>query len=162
MWNGGRIENRWQPMSALTWCGPSSRSTSFIALKIGRSGQPVQKPGGRPCTTSASGGAAALGTSACAAGAAASGITFGARDRLRLRLDLAVALEKRARSLQHLGAGVFAGRREHVLAVQRRLHVGLAQDRRQVLLDEVGLAFLDQQHGALAGAKARQLAGTSG
>src|SRR3982751_5787961 len=42
-------------MSALTWCGPSSRSTSFIALKIGRSGQPVQKPGGRPCTTSASG-----------------------------------------------------------------------------------------------------------
>ena len=45
--NGGRIENRWQPMSALTWCAPSSRSTSFIAEKIGRSGQPVQKPGGR-------------------------------------------------------------------------------------------------------------------
>ncbi len=55
MLKGGRIENRWQPMSALTWCGPSSRSTSFIALKIGRSGQPVQKPGGRACTLSFSG-----------------------------------------------------------------------------------------------------------
>ena len=34
-------------MSAATWCGPSSFSTSFIAAKIGRSGQPMQKPGGR-------------------------------------------------------------------------------------------------------------------
>ena len=47
MLNGGRIENRWQPMSQLTWCEPSSRSTSFIAVKIGRSGQPVQNDGGR-------------------------------------------------------------------------------------------------------------------
>ena len=46
-------------MSALTWCGPSSRSTSFMAVKIGRSGQPVQKPGGRADTLSASGAAAA-------------------------------------------------------------------------------------------------------
>ena len=38
------------------------------------------------------------------------------------------------------------------------LQVSLAQDRRQVLLDVVGLAFLDQQDGALAGAKARHLA----
>ena len=53
--NGGRMENRWQPMSALTWCGPSSRSTSFIAVKIGRSGQPVQKPGGRALTLSLDG-----------------------------------------------------------------------------------------------------------
>ena len=45
MLNGGRIENRWQPMSQLTWCGPSSRSTSFSAVKIGRSGQPVQNDG---------------------------------------------------------------------------------------------------------------------
>ena len=37
-------------MSALTWCGPSSRSTSFIAAKIGRSGQPVQNAGGRAWT----------------------------------------------------------------------------------------------------------------
>src|SRR5881275_3650767 len=52
--NGGRIENKWQPISAAIWCGPSSFSTSFIAEKIGRSGQPVQKPGGRGGTTSAS------------------------------------------------------------------------------------------------------------
>ncbi len=60
---GGRIENRWQPMSALTWCSPISRSTSFIAVKMGRSGQPVQKPGGRACTlssTSVCGSAASL------------------------------------------------------------------------------------------------------
>ncbi len=50
MLNGGRIENRWQPMSQLTWWAPSSRSTSFMAAKIGRSGQPVQNDGGRPCT----------------------------------------------------------------------------------------------------------------
>ena len=48
--NGGRMENRWQPMSQLTWCGPSSRSTSFIAVKMGRSGQPVQNDGGRGWT----------------------------------------------------------------------------------------------------------------
>src|SRR5258707_14288410 len=44
--NGGRTEKRWQPISQLTWCGPSSRSTSFMAVKIGRSGQPVQNAGG--------------------------------------------------------------------------------------------------------------------
>src|ERR1044072_164476 len=102
MLNGGRIENRWQPMSALTWCGPSSRSTSFIALKIGRSGQPVQKPGGLPWTTPARG----------ARGRRLRGERNdpGRTRALRLRLDLAAALEERARSLQHLGAGVLAGR----------------------------------------------------
>jgi hypothetical protein len=50
MLKGGRMENRWQPMSQETWCVPSSRSTSFIAAKIGRSGQPVQKEGGRGWT----------------------------------------------------------------------------------------------------------------
>ena len=52
MLNGGRMENRWQPMSQLTWCGPSSRSSSLMAVKIGRSGQPVQNEGGRGCTSS--------------------------------------------------------------------------------------------------------------
>jgi hypothetical protein len=68
MLNGGRMENRWQPMSQLTWCGPSSRSTSFKAVKIGRSGQPVQKDGGRPCTcaTASSITAAAPGSIAAA------------------------------------------------------------------------------------------------
>ena len=75
------MENRWQPISAATWCAPSSCSTSFIAEKIGRSGQPVQKPGGRAGTTAArartgssSSTAAALargGRSAATSGAAA-------------------------------------------------------------------------------------------
>src|SRR3569833_1832510 len=52
--NGGRIENRWQPMSAAMWWGPSSFSTSFIAAKLGRSGQPVKTPGGRGGTAPAS------------------------------------------------------------------------------------------------------------
>ena len=38
-------------MSEAMWCRPSSCSTSFVAAKIGRSGQPTQKPGGRPGTT---------------------------------------------------------------------------------------------------------------
>ncbi|MNI59197.1 hypothetical protein D3C73_1143480 [compost metagenome] len=50
-------------MSADTCDGPSSRSTIFMAVKIGRSGQPVQKPAGRAGTsasrlTTAAGGAA--------------------------------------------------------------------------------------------------------
>ncbi len=60
MLKGGRIEKRWQPMSQETWCWPSSRSTSFIAVKIGRSGQPVQKEGGRPCTLPSSAACAAF------------------------------------------------------------------------------------------------------
>jgi hypothetical protein len=39
---------------------------------------------------------------------------------------------------------------------------GLTQDRVQRLLDEVGLAFLDQQHRALAAAEVGELVGTSG
>ena len=46
---------------------PSSRSTSFIAAKIGRSGQPVQNDGGRPCTSLATSAAALL--SRCFSGA---------------------------------------------------------------------------------------------
>src|ERR1700730_15141452 len=63
MLNGGRMENKWQPMSQLTWCGPSSRSTSLMAVKIGRSGHPVQNDGGRAWTW-ASIGAGAIGTGA--------------------------------------------------------------------------------------------------
>jgi hypothetical protein len=47
MLKGGSVENVWQPMSAETWNSPSSRCTSFIAENTGRSGQPMQKPGGR-------------------------------------------------------------------------------------------------------------------
>ena len=51
-------------MSALIWCAPSSFCTSFMAAKIGRSGQPVQKPGGRTgtvCDRSGIAGADVLG-----------------------------------------------------------------------------------------------------
>src|SRR2546422_8648479 len=45
--NGAKVANEWQPMSALMWVGPSSRCISLMALNTGRSGQPVQKFGGR-------------------------------------------------------------------------------------------------------------------
>src|SRR5690606_96524 len=72
MLNGGRMENRWQPMSADTCDGPSSRSTIFMAVKIGRSGQPVQKPAGRAGTS------AARLVTAAGAGAAETGAGAGA------------------------------------------------------------------------------------
>src|SRR5690554_6283940 len=49
--NGGRIENRWQPMSQAMWCSPSLSCAKVKAAKMGRSGQPVQKPAGRGGTT---------------------------------------------------------------------------------------------------------------
>ena len=60
MLNGGRMEKRWQPMSQLTWKRPSSFSTSFMAVKSGRSGQPVQKPAGRAGTSAIESGGAVL------------------------------------------------------------------------------------------------------
>ena len=47
MLNGGRVANAWQPMSAATCVSPSSRCAILSALNTGRSGQPVQKAGGR-------------------------------------------------------------------------------------------------------------------
>src|SRR6266436_6921187 len=46
MWNGARVANEWQPISALTCTLPSSFCTIFIDEKNGRSGQPVHRPGG--------------------------------------------------------------------------------------------------------------------
>ena len=45
--NGSKVPKAWQPMSAATCRGPSSCCTSVSAEKTGRSGQPIQKPGGR-------------------------------------------------------------------------------------------------------------------
>ena len=136
MWKGGRIENRWQPMSALTWCSPSSRCTSFSAANTGRSGQPVHRPGGRACTS-----------------IGCSGITFGGAGGQPAGQLLA---DEGAQALvQHLRA-VFAGHGQQALADQLGLQVVLAQHAGDALLDEVGLAFLDQQHRALAGAEAHQ------
>ena len=44
---GGRVAKAWHPMSADTCVSPSSRWAILSALNIGRSGQPVQKAGGR-------------------------------------------------------------------------------------------------------------------
>src|SRR5713101_2521526 len=54
MLNGGSVEKVWQPMSAEMWNAPCSRSISFIAENTGRSGQPMQNPGGRAGTTPSS------------------------------------------------------------------------------------------------------------
>ena len=45
--NGANVASAWQPMSALMCIGPISRCTSLSAANTGRSGQPMQKLGGR-------------------------------------------------------------------------------------------------------------------
>ncbi len=57
---------------------------------------------------------------------------------------------------------VLAAAGQQVLAVQARLHVGAAQVQRDLLLQVLGLTFLGQQHGALAGAEAHHLLGHHG
>ena len=47
MLNGGSVAKAWQPMSAATCVSPSSRWAILSALNTGRSGQPLQKAGGR-------------------------------------------------------------------------------------------------------------------
>ena len=47
MLKGGSAEKVWQPISQLIWVLPRSFSISLMALNTGRSGQPVQKVGGR-------------------------------------------------------------------------------------------------------------------
>ena len=44
--NGARVAKEWQPMSLEIWTLPTSRSSNLIAEKTGRSGHPMQKPGG--------------------------------------------------------------------------------------------------------------------
>ena len=58
----------------------------------------------------------------------------------------------------HLG-GVLARHRQHVLAVEPGVDVALAQDGVDRLLDVVGRALLDDQHGALALAEIGDLVG---
>src|SRR6516164_9019007 len=108
--NGAKVANEWQPMSALMWVGPSSRCISLMALNTGRSGQPVQKFGGRAGISPIAAMAAALCASIPFARAALAGRDAGAT----------------------------------------QLHV----DR---LLDVVGTAFLDHEHGAFSRAELAQL-----
>ena len=60
--------------------------------------------------------------------------------------------ERREAFEQHIG-GVFAGARQRALAEHAGVDVGAAQFDVDRLLDVVGKAFLDHQHGALAGAE---------
>ncbi|MBC7938217.1 MAG: hypothetical protein H7Z19_00395 [Chitinophagaceae bacterium] len=71
----------------------------------------------------------------------------------RSGFEPAVLFEEAASTFQQFGGGVFTGHRQHVLAVQRGAGAGLAQDARQVLFDEVRLAFFDHQQRPLAGGK---------
>ena len=159
MLKGGRIENRWQPMSALTWCGPELALDQLHRAED----RPLRAAGaeaGRPRMHAV---AQRLARARArhrrrSRPTSVSGITLRTARRHRQRLQAAVALAEGARALQQFGRGVFAGHRQHVLAVQRGGRAGLAQDGREVLLDEVGLAFLHHQHRALAFAEAQHLA----
>ena len=79
----------------------------------------------------------------------------GANRRWRVRGQ--VALQKLRQTTRHHLGRVLAGRRQHVLAVQRRLDVAAAQQSGQLLLDVLGLPFFHHQHGAFADAKVFQL-----
>ena len=142
---GGMIEKRWQPMSDAMWCLPSSCSTSFMAAKIGRSGQPVQKPGGRPGTTRDRSGIVSPWP-----------VLLGARTSLGQELRRAGAQET-ADAVEHHLAGVFAGHRQIFLADEARAAIGLVQHRGESLLDVVGLALLDDEHRVLALAEVEEL-----
>ena len=65
--------------------------------------------------------------------------------------------EERREAVEQHVRGVFAGLRQHVLAEHAGLDVGAAQLDVDRLLDVVGEAFLDDQHGALAGAELAHL-----
>ena len=118
-----------------------------MAENTGRSGQPVQKLGGR-----GGNGASALATAARCASMPASQ----ALQRLGAPPVLA---EKRHQSLRYRRRSVFAGLGQHILAVQLRIEVGPAQDLPDRLLQELGRALLHHQHRPLAGAEAHDLLG---
>ena len=126
---------------------PSSFSTSFMAAKIGRSGQPVQKPGGRGGTMSAS---------ALTRRVVLHRRTIGARAASVAKPTGSLAAKNARRPASMTSGGVFAGHRQHVLAGKRGVDVGAPQDRVDRLLDEIRLAFLDHQHRALADAERDQ------
>ena len=128
-------------MSQLTWCGPSSRSTSFMAVKIGRSGQPVQNEGGRRWTWPSSErhrGLAAMRT------APRAGRSLWRGHRADSAHELADTPSRTTPPVYSPAIGSMS------LPWMLGLHVGAAEDRVDRLLDEFRLALLDDQHRALA------------
>ncbi len=83
----------------------------------------------------------------------------GAGRRQRSGIDGQVLLDEARQALRHHLGRVLAGAGQQVLAVQRGGDAGAAQQRGEFLLDVLGLAFLDHQHGALALAEALELLG---
>src|SRR6218665_3006948 len=155
-WNGGMMENRWQPMSAETWCMPSSRSTSFSEEKIGRSGQPTHSPGGRGGSSGASAAAADTGAGGTPSATAA------LRDARRSAPGAAeggggggwmVGLKEALYALLQGRHGVVAPPGQQILAVHRSVQAAPPQQGVEVLLQVVWLPFLDHQHGPLATAE---------
>ena len=146
--NGAKVANEWQPMSALMWVGPSSRCISLMALNTGRSGQPVQKFGGRAGMSPTAAIAPGLWASIRLARAASSSASMP---------DGARRVQERGEPVEHRLRGVFAGLGRQSLPSTR---VWMSARRNSVLiacLDVVGIAFLDHQHGALADAELAQL-----
>jgi len=57
---------------------------------------------------------------------------------------------------------IFAGHRQAVLAGYLRVHTGIGQDGFEIILDEIGLTFLDDEDTAFTSANAVSSSGTSG
>ena len=106
----------------------------------GRSGQPVHSPEGRAGTLAASALAGRSGTSTTVFGDGGSS-----------RQQVAGVLGQEALdALQHHGARVFTRHRQRALADDARRTAAGGQHRADRLFDELGLTFLDHEHGALA------------
>ena len=123
--------------------------SSFSAANTGRSGQPMQNCGGR-----AGSGAPSAFVTACAPRSVASSHALP-----RPIVDAGrCALDECGEAPRDDLDRVLPRHRQDVLAVHRGRHVVATQDRENLLLDEFGLAFLDDEHRALAGAELRDLA----
>ncbi len=119
-----------------------------MAENTGRSGQPVQKAGGRGGRSAKRGGGFRF--------VRDQGARF-VRDGIGIEaLRLGLLEECRQAFEQHVG-GVFAGLRQRAFAEHAGLQVGAAQFDVDRLLDVIGIAFLDDEDAALAGAEAADL-----
>ena len=79
------------------------------------------------------------------------------RANLRGQQKRRLGAQEGAKTVEHDLAGIFASHRQVLLADQPRAAPGLVQHRGKGLLDVVGLALLDDKHGVLALAEAKEL-----
>ncbi len=142
MLNGANRPKQWQPISAEICALPISCCVSFSAEKTGRSGQPVQKVGGR-------GGRSRNAVET--AGHMRNHLAETIGDRVDIETRRPRFGEKLRKTFQQNVLRILAGFRQHVLAMEARLHIAAAQFGRHHLLDIFGEAFLDDQHRFLVG-----------